>query len=64
MVGLILSRTSDPNRRTFLVETLFIYSADRNGWGATIVDSLSTMHVMGLQVQACPSLKGPVGFLT
>lgn len=22
---------------------------DRNGWGATIVDSLSTMHVMGLQ---------------
>ncbi|KAJ1311404.1 hypothetical protein OPQ81_009894 [Rhizoctonia solani] len=25
------------------------YIDDRNGWGATIVDSLSTMHVMGLE---------------
>ncbi|CAE6457287.1 unnamed protein product [Rhizoctonia solani] len=25
------------------------YVDDRNGWGATIVDSLSTMHVMGLE---------------
>ncbi|KDN50144.1 hypothetical protein RSAG8_01480, partial [Rhizoctonia solani AG-8 WAC10335] len=25
------------------------YIDDRNGWGATIVDSLSTMHIMGLE---------------
>ncbi|CUA76752.1 mannosyl-oligosaccharide alpha-1,2-mannosidase [Rhizoctonia solani] len=25
------------------------YIDDRNGWGATIVDSLSTMHIMGLK---------------